>query len=110
MVNEIAEHHPQVERFQHLAEKLTATGAVDISNEDLYRYITLSHHGNYRRLLSFSVVHAMGLNAWALYDEHVLEHARKGDPHITTAKLHGLRCRFPDFILKATHQLIAKYK
>jgi len=139
MVKEIAEHHPQAERYKHLAEKLTATagdvvdlrselgrdtsefglaianydkykGAVDISNEDLYRHIILSHHGNYRRLLSFSVVHAMALNAWASYDEHVLECARRRDPHITTTTLHGLRCRFSDFILRAAHQLIVKYK
>jgi hypothetical protein len=139
MVKAIAEHHPDIERNQHLPEKLTTTvgdildlrselgrdtfkiglaidnydkykGAVDISNEDLYRHIILSHHGNYRRLLSFSVVHAMALNAWATYDECVLEHARRHDPHITTATLHGLRSRFPDFILRAAHQLIVKYK
>lgn len=139
MVKAIAENHPDIERNQNLPEKLTATagdildlrselgrdtskiglaianydkykGAVDISNEDLYRHIILSHHGNYRRLLSFSVVHAMALNAWAAYDECVLEHARRRDPHITTAALHGLRCRFSDFILRAAHQLIVKYK
>jgi hypothetical protein len=139
MVKVIAEHHPQIERYEHLAEKLTATagdvldlrselgrdtsefglaianydkykGAVDISNEDLYRHIILSHHGNYRRLLSFSVVHAMALNAWALYDEYVLERAHRRDPHITTDALQSLRCRFSDFILRAAHQLIVKYK
>jgi hypothetical protein len=139
MVKTVAEHHPQMEPPQNLPEKQNVTagdildmradlgmhtselgvaianydkykGAVDISNEDLYRHIILSHHGNYRRLLSFSVVHAMALNAWALYNEHILEGARKRDPHITTNTLYGLRCRFSDFILRAAHQLVVKYK
>lgn len=139
MVESLARHHPQMEPSRDLPEKRTVTagdildlraelgmqtsklglaiqnydkfkGAVDISNEDLYRYIILSHHGNYRRLLSFSVVHAMALNAWSLYDEHVLDLALRQDRHLTSDALLGRRCRFSDFILSAAQQLIAKYK
>lgn len=139
MVNEIAVHHPAMELYGNLGEKTTATagdildlrsqlgtattenglaianydrykGAVDLSNEDLYRHIVLSHHGNYRRLLSFSVVHAMVLNAWACYDEHRLEVARRHDPHLSTTELHGRRTTFPSFVLRAARQLIAENK
>lgn len=85
-------------------------GAVDISNEDLYRYIRLAHHRNTRGLLSWTVVYSMVLNAWGSYDEAVLERAHAAEPHLTTAALHARRSSFTHFLLAAVRQIVAKYK
>lgn len=83
-------------------------GAVDLANEDIYRYITLSHHGNFRRVLSWCVVHALVLNAWASHDEYLLHQATITNPNATTEYLHSLRQPFPVFIMRAIEQLIAE--
>ena len=40
-------------------------GAVDKVNQEIYRSILLSGHHSYEKLLGFSVLHAMCMNAWA---------------------------------------------
>ena len=88
----------------------TYKGAVDISNEDLYRYVRLAHHRTARGLLSWTVVYSMVLNAWGSYDEAVLERAHAAEPLLTTAALHAKRTNFIHFLLAAVRQIVAKYK
>lgn len=76
-------------------------GAVDHSNEDLYRYIRLSGHKGWRALTVASVLHALVLNAWASHDEAVLVRAEGANHRLSRANLHAMRESFYDFLSKA---------
>ena len=94
LVKEIAAHHPHVappgpsavpgrakpkdivglRQFVGVEPSLSAAvldfysheyGAVDKVNQEIYRSILLSGHHSYEKLLGFSVLHAICMNAWA---------------------------------------------
>jgi hypothetical protein len=85
-------------------------GAVDHSNEDLYRYIRLTGHRHWESAMAVSILHAMALNAWSSHDEWLLSSALQRNPHLTTAALHGMRRSFYGFITTALAQAVAMYK
>lgn len=85
-------------------------GAVDHSNEDLYRYIQLTGHRHWESAMAASILHAMALNAWSCYDEWVLTTASQCNPYLTRAALHGMRCSFYVFLTTALEQAVEMYK
>jgi hypothetical protein len=81
-----------------------AKGAVDHSNEDLYRYIRLTGHRHWESTTVVSILHAMALNAWSLHDEWLLTTALRRNPNLTKPALHGMRRSFYEFITAALAQ------
>ena len=56
-------------------------GAVDEVNQEIYRSILLNCHRSWERLLGFSVIHALCMNAWAECEEtrvDLASHDRQG--------------------------------
>ena len=85
-------------------------GAVDHSNEDLYRYIHLTGHRHWESTMVVSILHAMALNAWAAHDEWLCTSALQRDRNLTKKDVHGMRRRFYVFIMTALEQAVAVYK
>ena len=85
-------------------------GAVDISNEDLYRYIRLSGHRHWESLTAMSVVHSMMVNAWSLYEEYVLHNAQSANRHLTPTDLERMKRPLHVYLAAAFTQLVAEYK
>ncbi len=44
-------------------------GAVDETNQEIYRSLLLSQHRNWEKLLGLAVVHSFWMNAWGFYKE-----------------------------------------
>jgi hypothetical protein len=83
-------------------------GVVDEINQDIYRYILHSTHRNWAKLMGFTVLHAMYMNAWACFSEARAE-ARGRDR--LGARIPGAaerRCGFDQFILNAARQFVAE--
>ncbi len=82
-------------------------GVVDEINQDIYRYILLSNHRNWAKLMDFTVLHAMFMNAWAEARAETRRRDRLG-VRIPTAT--ERRYGFDQFILNAARQFVAEKK
>lgn len=83
-------------------------GAVDETNQEIYRSIALNCHRSWTKLLGFSVLHALLMNAWA--DHREWRYARSlHDAH--GRRIAGARDTdkgFAAFIIAAAEQLVER--
>ena len=137
LVKEIAAHHPHVappgpsavpgrakpkdivglRQFVGVEPSLSAAvldfyshehGAVDKVNQEIYRSILLSGHHSYEKLLGFSVLHAICMNAWAACLEERAARLGRNPQGRRVAPAQAKQQSFAKFMLAACKQFVAK--
>lgn len=83
-------------------------GTVDEINQDIYRFILFSCHRSWPKLVGFTVLHAIFMNAWSCFVEARAE-ATVRDPQ--GARVHTPRrprFGFDEFLVNAAQQLLTE--
>jgi hypothetical protein len=79
-------------------------GLVDATNEEIYRSIKLAEYKSYIKLRTFSILHALVVNAWAVFQEDVASRRRPSDAISTNLAAYS----FKEFIFAVAQQILAE--
>jgi hypothetical protein len=83
-------------------------GAVDQVNQEIYRSILLSGHHSWEKLLGFSVLHALCMNAWAECVEARAVRASRDAQGRRMPVAHTEHQSFAEFMFAACKQFVAR--
>ena len=83
-------------------------GAVDQVNQEIYRSILLSGHHSWEKLLGFSVLHALCMNAWAECVEARAVRASRDAQGKRVPAAHTEHQSFAEFMFAACKQFVAR--
>ena len=79
-------------------------GLVDQTNEEIYRSILLADYKSYIKLRTFSILHALIVNAWACFQDDTASHPHQNDTNQPKSAVHSFR----EFVLALANQLLAE--
>lgn len=82
-------------------------GAVDETNQEIYRSMLLAMHRNWQKLAGFAVIHSCWMNAWGFYKEDRNSHSTHDAQGARIPIHHRPQQPFEEFVWAACKQLAA---